>query len=139
MKSRSKAGANKCCQSARMQRTRKVCRSQCMGFSVLLLSQTRTRTKFIVPEVHFHAESIGPSPVVITRKMAKLFKFLHSQTQGDPTIHVVVGIGWTIYIIVRLQHAFSYLCVLYMYCTSIFRVRNPTLKFLGYRARYRNL
>ena len=43
-------------------------------------------TKCIVPEVHFHVKLIGASPVVIACKMAKLFKFLHSQTQRDPTI-----------------------------------------------------
>ena len=58
-----------------MQRERKVCRSQRMGFSVSLLLRTRTRTNVIVPEAHFHAEAIGASPVVITRKMAMLFKF----------------------------------------------------------------
>ena len=42
--SRGTAGANKRCQGARMQRTRAVCRSQCMGFSASLLSQARTRT-----------------------------------------------------------------------------------------------
>ena len=57
-----------------------------MGFSVSLLLQTHTRTKFIVPEVHFHTKSIRASPVVIARKAAKLFKFLHLQTQQDPTI-----------------------------------------------------
>ena len=56
------------------------------GVFVLLLSQIRTRTKFTVPEAHFHAESIGASPVVIACKMAMLFKFLHLQTQCDPTI-----------------------------------------------------
>ena len=37
----------------------------------------------MVPEVHFHAESTGASPVIISHKMAKLFKFLqpHSQLQ----------------------------------------------------------
>ena len=69
-----------------MQRMRKVCHSQCMGFSVSLLLQTHTRTNFTVPEVHFHAEAIGASPVVTGRKTAKLSKFLHSQTQRDPTI-----------------------------------------------------
>ena len=86
MSSNGRAGANDSCRGARTQRTRKVCRSQCMGFSTSLLSQTRTRTKFIGPEAHFHAESIGASPVVIARKTAKLFRFFHLQTQRDPTI-----------------------------------------------------
>ena len=45
--------------------------------------------KFTVPEVHFHAQSIGASPVVIACKTAKLFKFLHLQTQRDPTIIIL--------------------------------------------------
>ena len=57
-----------------------------MGFSVSLLLQTHTCTKFIVPEVHFHNESIGTSPVVIARKTAKLFKFLDSPTPRNRTI-----------------------------------------------------
>ena len=50
-----------------------------MGFSASLLSQTSTRTKVIVPEAHFHAESIAASPVVIGRKTAKLFKLYAGQ------------------------------------------------------------
>ena len=80
------AGVNERCQGARMQRTRKVCRSQCMGFSASLLSQTHTRTKIIVPEAHFRAESIAASPVVIQQKTAKLLKLLYSPTQRGPTI-----------------------------------------------------
>ena len=45
------------------------------GVSASLLSQTRTCTKYIAPEVHFHAKSIGAGPVVTTLKMAKLFRF----------------------------------------------------------------
>ena len=78
--------ANEPCRGAKMQRTRKVCRSQRIGFSVSLPSQTRTRTKFIVPEAHFHAKSIGASSVVIACKTAKLFKILYSPTQRDRTI-----------------------------------------------------
>ena len=36
--------------------------------------------------MHFHAESIGVSPVVIAHKAAKLLRFFHSQTQHVPTI-----------------------------------------------------
>ena len=68
-----------------MQTTRKGCHSQCMGFSASLLSQTHTHTKIIVPEVHFHTESIAASPVVIGQKTAKLFKFLYWPTQRGPT------------------------------------------------------
>ena len=57
-----------------------------MGFSVLLLLQTRTRAKFIVPEAHFHTESIVQLPLVIACKTAMLLKFLHSPTQRDCTI-----------------------------------------------------
>ena len=87
MNSWGKAGANKHCGGARMQRKQTVCSSQCIGFYVSLLSQTHTHTKFIVPGLHFHAKSIGASPVVIAHKckMAKLFKFLYSQTQRDCT------------------------------------------------------
>ena len=35
----------------------------------------------IVPEVRFHTESIGTSPVKTTRKTTKLFKFLQGPTQ----------------------------------------------------------
>ena len=38
------ACANEHCQGARMQRTRKVCRSRCMGFSGSLVSQTHIHT-----------------------------------------------------------------------------------------------
>ena len=64
-----------------MQTTQKVCHSQCMGFSALLLLQIRTCTKLIVQEVYFHAESIGASPIAIAHKMVKLFKLFHLQTQ----------------------------------------------------------
>ena len=63
-----------------------VCHSQCMEFSAKLLLQTCALTKFIVSEAHFHAELIGPSPIVITRKPAKLLKFSHLQAQSDPTV-----------------------------------------------------
>ena len=69
-----------------MQRTGKVCHSQCMRFSVSLPLQTHSHTKFIVPEAHFHAKLIDASPAVIACKTAKLFKFLHSPTQCDCTI-----------------------------------------------------
>ena len=42
--------------------------------------------KFIVPEAHFHADTIGAGPAVIARKMAKLFKIFNSPTQRGPTI-----------------------------------------------------
>ena len=42
--------------------------------------------KFIVPEEHFHADTIGASPAVTARKTVKLFKFLYSPTQRGPTI-----------------------------------------------------
>ena len=42
--------------------------------------------KFIGPEVHFDAESIGASPVKITCKTAKLFTFLQGPTQCEHTI-----------------------------------------------------
>ena len=80
------AGVNERCQGARMQRMQKVCHSQCMGFSASLLSQTHTRTKVLVPEAHFHAESIAASHVVIGRKTVKLFKILYRSTQRGPTI-----------------------------------------------------
>ena len=65
MNSRGRTGANDSCRGARMQRTRKACRLQCMhGFFASLLSQTRTRTKFKASEGHFHSESIGASHVV---------------------------------------------------------------------------
>ena len=47
--------------------------------------------KLIVPEAHFHAETIGASPAVIARKTAKLFKLLYSPTQRGPTI---VALHW---------------------------------------------
>ena len=68
-----------------MQRPWKVCRSQCMEFSVLLFPQTCTH-KIYTTKVYFHAKLIGASPVVIACKTTKLFKFLHSQTQHNPTI-----------------------------------------------------
>ena len=64
----------------------KVCHSQCMGFSVLVLSLTHTRAKLIVPEGHLHTESIGALLVLTACKMVKLFKFLHSPSQRDRTI-----------------------------------------------------
>ena len=42
--------------------------------------------KIILPEAHFHAESIGTSPVKIARKTAKLFKFLQGPTQRKRTV-----------------------------------------------------
>ena len=42
--------------------------------------------KLIVPEAHFHTDTIGASPAVIVRKTVKLFKFLYSPTQRGPTI-----------------------------------------------------
>ena len=42
--------------------------------------------KFIIPEAHFDAESIGASAVKIARKTAKLFKFLQVPTQRERTI-----------------------------------------------------
>ena len=42
--------------------------------------------KLIVPEAHFHVDTIGASPALIARKTAKLFTFLYSLTQRDPTI-----------------------------------------------------
>ena len=42
--------------------------------------------KFIVPEAHFDAESVGASPVKIALKTAKLFKFLQVPTQRERTI-----------------------------------------------------
>ena len=85
-----KADADKHCQGARMQRTRKVhvyC-SQCMGFSVSLFLQTCTFTNFIVPEMHFYTKSIGTSSIVTAHNTGELFKFLHLQTQHDHTIIV---------------------------------------------------
>ena len=77
-----------------MHRMQKVSHSQCMGFSVSILSRTRTCTKFTLPEVHFHTEAIGASLIVIACKMAKLFNFLHSQTQHDPTIVATLQSDW---------------------------------------------
>ena len=57
-----------------------------MGFSASLLSHTRTSTKVIIPEAHFHAESISASPVVIGRKTTKLFELLYWTTQRGPTM-----------------------------------------------------
>ena len=51
-----------------------VCSSQCMEFSVSLQLKTHTH-KIIVPEVHFHAETNGASPVIMAHKMEKLFNF----------------------------------------------------------------
>ena len=56
------------------------------GFAIFPTSYMCTQTKFIVPEAHFHTESISASPVVIARKTAKLFKFLHLPTQRNRTI-----------------------------------------------------
>ena len=83
--SRGTAGANERCQGTRMQRMRAVCRSQCMGFSVSLLSQ------FIYVQTyrsrgHFHADTIGASPTVIACRMETLFKFLYLTTQRGPTL-----------------------------------------------------
>ena len=40
----------------------------------------------MVPEAHFHTESIGASHVIIARKTAKLFKFLQLHSQRKHTI-----------------------------------------------------
>ena len=61
-----------------------------MGFSVWLLSQTRTSAKFIVSEARFHAESIGASHVSVIRKTTKLFKFLQPHSQRERTIALVI-------------------------------------------------
>ena len=86
MNLRRRAIANEHCRGVSKQRTQKVCSSLWMGCSASLLRQTHTRTKFITPEVHFHAESIGASLIVIEHKTAKLFKFFNLQTQRNPTI-----------------------------------------------------
>ena len=80
------AGVNERCRGARMQRTPKVCCSQCIGFSASLLLLTHTRTKVIVPEAHFRAELFAASPIVIGRKTAKLFELLYRPTQCGPSI-----------------------------------------------------
>ena len=90
MNLRWKAGAKEHCGDARMQRVWKVhvwC-SQYMWLSVLLYC-FHAHTKFSVPEVHFHAKSIGASPIALACKTEKFFNFLHSQIQCDCTIHVV--------------------------------------------------
>ena len=51
-----------------------------LGLATFVNSHTH---KIIVSEVHFHAESIGTSPVRIARKMAKLFKFLQGQLNAN--------------------------------------------------------
>ena len=45
-----------------------------MGFSALLHSQTPTHTKIIVPEAHFHTESVATSPVVIWTKNGEVIQ-----------------------------------------------------------------
>ena len=50
-------------------------------FFVLLLLQSHTCTKFIVPEAHLQAKSIGVSPVVIAHKnseVSQVFTFANS-------------------------------------------------------------
>ena len=42
--------------------------------------------RFIVPEVHFHAELMGTSCIRIAHKTAKFFKFLQGPTQCERTI-----------------------------------------------------
>ena len=42
--------------------------------------------KFIVPQVRFHDELIGTRPVMIARKTAKLFKFVHLYSEHKCTI-----------------------------------------------------
>ena len=70
MNSRGKVGSKERCQGVRMQTMRNVCRSQCMGFSVLPLSPTDTRKKIVVLQAHFHAQQTGARTIVITRKRA---------------------------------------------------------------------
>ena len=53
MKLERRAGANECCWGTRMQKTWNVCSSQCTWFSVWLLVQTCTSTRYIIPVVHF--------------------------------------------------------------------------------------
>ena len=43
--------------------------------SCFLLLQTSYTHQIMFPEVHFHAELIGASPVKIVYKMTKLFEF----------------------------------------------------------------
>ena len=45
--------------------------------------------EILVPEVHFHAESIGASPVVIAHKMGSYSSF-YTQTERNPPIVVHV-------------------------------------------------
>ena len=85
MNSRGRAEANKNCRGARMQRTRKVCHSQCKGFLLRYFFKL-IHTNFIASEMHFHTELIGARPVVIAYKMAELFRFFHLQTKRIPTI-----------------------------------------------------
>ena len=42
--------------------------------------------KIMVPEAHFHTESIGTSPVRIAHKTVKLLKFRQGPTQREHTI-----------------------------------------------------
>ena len=57
-----------------------------MRFSVYILLQTHTNTRFIVPEAHFQGETIGASPLIIAHQTAKLFKFLQAHSQRKCTI-----------------------------------------------------
>ena len=55
------------------------------GFSFAFFTNSYMH-KLYSTKVHFYVKSIGASPVVIAREMEKLFKFLHSQTECNPTI-----------------------------------------------------
>ena len=70
-----KAGANEYCRGAGMQRTQKYAFHNVWDFLFHYFCKV-VHTKFILPEAHFHTESIGASPVVIAHKKVKLFKFL---------------------------------------------------------------
>ena len=50
-----------------------------MGFSASLLLQTHTHAKIIVPEAHFHTESIAASFVVIGQKRRSYLNFYTGQ------------------------------------------------------------
>ena len=57
----------------RMQKMQKVCRSQCMAFSVKLLSGASMTPNFKYP--NFHMQLIKASLMKIACKRAKLFAF----------------------------------------------------------------
>ena len=63
------------------------------------------RHRIIVPEAHFHAESIGTSPVKFACKTAKLFKFLQGPTQRKSTIDIPTAVCKTGVSMVQTKHS----------------------------------